>query len=131
MQEPTGRRVLMLDDDVVTTGLYEHILPAYGYSIRTCSTFDETLQVLGESEKPRFDVLITDFCLHDSKGRMGTDLALWAREKFPMLHIILASGCIDHMDLPPPLRSDVHLLLKPWSPEQLVSMLDAVANRAG
>lgn len=114
----------MVDDDTVTTSLYAHIFRDWGHAAATCSSYEEAMNSLAAAGPYAFDVLITDHVLMDWNGRTGADLAVHAARQFPAMEIIIASGCLDHIDLPASLKNGrAKLLSKPWEPKRLQEML--------
>jgi len=75
---------------------------------------------IAEMEKRSFDLLVTD---QSMPNMTGADLIRQAREKFPDIAVILATG---YSDVPEETGGDVVRLGKPFSSEDLARALQAV-----
>jgi CheY-like chemotaxis protein len=78
------------------------------------------ISAMAEMEKRDFDLLVTD---HSMPHMSGADLIRQAREKFPQIGVILATG---HMEVPEEAGGNVVMLGKPFSSDDLVRALQAV-----
>jgi len=81
-----GRSVLVVDDESALRMLTQQILIQGGYKAEAVSNAEEALALL---EKKPFDVMVSDIIM---PGMNGFDLADAARQKYPKMQIILASG---------------------------------------
>jgi CheY-like chemotaxis protein len=89
-----------------------------GHEVREAYSGKEALGLLDGGET--FDIMITDYSM---PGMTGAELIRAVRARFPTMPIVLASG---YADLPPGGDVDVARLGKPYSQEQLASILSKV-----
>jgi CheY-like chemotaxis protein len=113
--------VLLVDDDPLVAVTAASMLESLGHHVLMASSGTEALNVLqGDS---RIDLVITD---HAMPHMTGSELADQIRRIRPSLPIILATG---YADLPGPKKSQLPRLDKPYSVEDLVSLMDEVSRR--
>jgi signal transduction histidine kinase len=113
--------VLLVDDDPLVSVTSASMLESLGHHVLMASSGTEALNVLqGDS---RIDLVITD---HAMPHMTGSELADQIRRIRPSLPIILATG---YADLPGPKKSELPRLDKPYSVEDLVSLMDEVSRR--
>jgi CheY-like chemotaxis protein len=117
----TGRLMLIDDDEDLRT-VISSALTALGYDVTAAADGPSGLQALG-SERP--DALIVDFAM---PGMNGAEVAKMAREMWPALPVVLASGYADTDAIERAIGKDAKLLRKPF---RLDELLDAVSEICG
>ncbi len=105
------KRILLVDDDLLIAMSSADMLSDLGHDVVEAHSGKEALAHLVDGA--RFDLMITDYSM---PGMTGAELAVAARERFPELPILMASG---YADLPSGVELDVARLAKPYSQEQL------------
>lgn len=113
IQTAGPKRILLVDDDVLIAMSSADMLSDLGHEVVEVHSGKEALAHLVDGT--RFDLMITDYSM---PGMTGAELAVAAREHFPDLPILMASG---YADLPSGVELDVARLAKPYSQEQLAS----------
>jgi PAS domain S-box-containing protein len=117
--EPRRRlRILLVDDDALIAMSSVDMLEELGHEVLEANSGEAALKILREGDA--IDLLITDF----SMPRMnGAQLAQAAREMFPELPVILATG---YAELPPGMEIDLPRLGKPYDQRQLEAQIEAL-----
>lgn len=87
--------VLLVEDDEVVRITAIAMLQSLGHRVQACADADEALELL--DREASVHVLFTDLMMPGSMG--GLELAVVARQRCPLLKIILTSGWADS-DLP-------------------------------
>ncbi|THC42575.1 response regulator [Massilia sp. Mn16-1_5] len=124
-EEPGTLSILVVEDNMDSQYLVCEMLKAFGYEADGVAHPDDALARLAAQH---YHVLFTDVSL---PGMSGVDLARQAREQYPHLKVIFASGYGDmllrHLDFP------YQSLQKPYELDQLQDALGKVASqlRAG
>jgi signal transduction histidine kinase/DNA-binding response OmpR family regulator len=122
VSEPDQRvkplRVLLVDDDFLIAMSSVDMLVDLGHEVVEAHSGKEALAHL--KDDGRFDLLITDYSMPEMTGG---DLANAARDLFPDLPILIASG---YAELPPGIDFDVARLAKPYSQQQLAVEIESV-----
>jgi signal transduction histidine kinase len=114
-------RVLLVEDDPVVADTAASMLQCLGHQVLVAPSGTEALNILrGES---RIDLVITD---HAMPQMTGSELADQIRGIRPNLPTILATG---YAELPLPELSGLPRLCKPYSLEDLISLMDEVLRR--
>jgi CheY-like chemotaxis protein len=85
-----GRRVLVVDDDVLVLGLVAYMLADLGCDTLTARSATEALGTLANDQT--IEILISDI---NMPGLAGSDLAERARSYRPHLKVILLTGGTD------------------------------------
>ncbi|WP_309142293.1 ATP-binding protein [Ensifer sp. ENS06] len=111
-------RVLLVDDDFLIAMSSVDMLVDLGHEVVEAHSGKEALAHL--KDDGRFDLLITDYSMPEMTGG---DLANAARDLFPDLPILIASG---YAELPPGIDFDVARLAKPYSQQQLAVEIESV-----
>ncbi|MCY1745330.1 MULTISPECIES: ATP-binding protein [Ensifer] len=111
-------RVLLVDDDFLIAMSSVDMLVDLGHEVVEAHSGKEALAHL--KDDGRFDLLITDYSMPEMTGG---DLANAARDLFPDLPILIASG---YAELPPGIDFDVVRLAKPYSQQQLAVEIESV-----
>jgi signal transduction histidine kinase len=109
--------VLLIDDDNDVRSMLAGALANLGYKVQEAMDGSTGLQRLDES---RPDVMVVDFAM---PGLNGAEVARRARDKWPGLPILLASGYADTSAIEEAIGKDTKLLRKPFRIDEL---LDAV-----
>ncbi len=85
---PTGKRILVVEDDPEVLAVLVAGLKKAGYAVTHATTGNEAYEVF--QSDPTFDLLLTDIVM---PGKLqGTDLARAAREIHPNLPVVFMSG---------------------------------------
>jgi CheY-like chemotaxis protein len=114
--------VLLIDDDNDLRSVISGALTTLGYSVTEAADGPSGLKALEES---RPDVVVVDFAM---PGLNGAEVARKARDRWPDLPIVLASGYADTAAIEQAIGRDAKLLRKPFRIDEL---LDAVGEAAG
>ncbi|MCK8779438.1 ATP-binding protein [Rhizobium sp. NTR19] len=116
--EASPKRILLVDDDVLIAMSSADMLSDLGHEVVEAHSGKEALALIDGGAT--FDLMITDYSM---PGMTGAELAKAARDRLPSLPILLASG---YADLPSGIEIDVARLAKPYTQEQLATMLGKV-----
>ncbi|AXV18088.1 hybrid sensor histidine kinase/response regulator (plasmid) [Neorhizobium sp. SOG26] len=116
--EASPKRILLVDDDVLIAMSSADMLSDLGHEVVEAHSGKEALALIDGGAT--FDLMITDYSM---PGMTGAELAKAARDRLPRLPILLASG---YADLPVGIEIDVARLAKPYTQEQLATMLGKV-----
>lgn len=112
------KRILLVDDDALIAMSSADMLADLGHEVVEAHSGREALELLDGGAT--FDLLITDYSM---PGMTGAELAQAVRERLPGLPILLASG---YADLPSGVEIDAARLAKPYSQDQLASVLGKI-----
>ena len=115
-------RVLLVDDDFLIAMSSADMLADLGHEAVEAHSGKEALTHLRENG--RFDLMITDYSMPEMTGG---DLANAARDLFPDLPILVASG---YAELPPGIDFDVARLAKPYTQNQLALEIERVMRKS-
>ncbi|MGF6157303.1 PAS domain S-box-containing protein [Ensifer sp. KUDG1] len=115
-------RVLLVDDDFLIAMSSADMLIDLGHEVVEAHSGKEALVHL--STDGRFDLMITDYSMPEMTGG---ELAKAARDLFPDLRILIASG---YAELPPGIDLDLARLAKPYSQQQLATEIERVLRDA-
>ena len=105
---------LVVEDDPLQRDALSELLRERDFDVVHCESAEAGELVLRKMG-PELSVLVTDVIL--SGKRTGVQLAVLARTHLPNLKIIVISG----KNIAQP--SDIHLLQKPWLPDDLLRLL--------
>jgi PAS domain S-box-containing protein len=111
---PTGRRLLLVEDDVGVAAIAMELLTGLGLDVEAAETGPEALERL---DARSFDIMLTDVVMPG--GMTGIELARICADQYPSMRILLTSGYagddVDEAlsDAPWP------FLRKPYSGDQL------------
>lgn len=127
-----GLHALLVDDDIEVREAMASLLEGEGMRITALAAAERALDALAGPPPGPFDLLLTDVILGGPFS--GFDVASAARERFPALPIVLATGYAGPAgDVPAWLAGSVPLLLKPFRRIELLAAIaaarDAVAAR--
>ncbi len=113
---PPGLRVVLVEDDLEVRNVVHNFLETLGCHVTGFANGEQAQ--LAISAGPDFDLLLSDIVL--GGGMRGTELAVWAQDRYPALGVLLMSGFSEELldadrDSPPAWE----LLRKPYSREEL------------
>jgi len=120
------RNVLLVDDDRAFLGTLSRVLEGHGRAVRQAASLAEALDWM-EKESP--SIVILDLKLDDLPPR---DSVLAIKDMSPAVVLILYSGhpqILDETLAAVPTGSVHASLRKPFRPDQLIELLDAIARR--
>ncbi|MFK0276381.1 ATP-binding protein [Ensifer sp. NPDC090286] len=121
VQNVGSLRILLVDDDFLIAMSSVDMLVDLGHEAVEAHSGKEALTHLRENG--HFDLMITDYSMPEMTGG---DLASAARDLFPDLPILVASG---YAELPPGIDFDVARLAKPYTQHQLALEIERVLRR--
>ena len=110
---------LLVEDDVLQREVLADVLKGDGFEVVECSTAEAAELVIATSGTELL-ALIAD--QHLDGKMVGSELASYARDKFPDLRIVLMSG-----QQKPPLPARATFLKKPFLPTKLLEAVRAAA----
>jgi len=104
---------LLVEDDPLQREVMADLLKLDGLEVIECSTA-EAAELIVATSGAELLALVTDNAL---EGHMsGAELAVYARQKFPDMNIIVMSG-----NRKPNLPAETHFLEKPFPPSTLLN----------
>ena len=112
-------KVLVVDDDPLVLTTAVEMLEELGLDVVYCASGAEALNVL---EGGRFDLVITD---HAMPHMTGAELMQKIRRLYPDMPLVLATG---YAELPDSLAADFLRLAKPYTMDELATILSKVSN---
>ncbi|MDY0831200.1 ATP-binding protein [Pseudomonas sp. SED1] len=115
--------ILVVEDNEGVRAAAVELLEQSGYTVLTAEDGDRAMQMLHGGLQP--DLIFTDVVM---PGRVkSTDLAEWAREQVPAIAVLFTSGHTrDILSSNHLLSADIHLLSKPYSPDELAQRVRSV-----
>lgn len=115
--------ILVVEDNEGVRAAAVELLEQSGYTVLTAEDGDRAMQMLHGGLQP--DLIFTDVVM---PGRVkSTDLAEWAREQVPAVAVLFTSGHTrDILSSNHLLSADIHLLSKPYSPDELAQRVRSV-----
>jgi len=123
-QHSGGQETILVveDNEGVRTAAVE-LLEQSGYTVLIAEDGDRAMLMLRAGLQP--DLIFTDVVM---PGRVkSTDLAEWAREQVPAVAVLFTSGHTrDILSSNHLLSADIHLLSKPYSPDELAQRVRSV-----
>jgi len=121
---PPASVILVVDDDALINMSTVDMVEDLGHTALEAYSGKEALQILESGQ--RVDALITDYAM---PGMTGVELANRARERFPDLPILLATG---YADLPSGTTTDLPRLSKPYQQTDLATQISRLlTSRSG
>lgn len=124
VDEPTGFRILAIDDEAVILDLIQAMCLSQGWQVVTASSGEEGLALIEQSE---FDLVLTDLAM---PGLTGLDVARRIRLEWPELPVILVTGWEAELNSAPIKAAGIsEILFKPFRIEQLTEVIQATASR--
>ncbi|UJW84727.1 hybrid sensor histidine kinase/response regulator [Devosia sp. SL43] len=112
---PQASVILVVDDDALINMNTVDMVQDLGHTVLEAYSGKEALAILDSGK--RIDALITDYAM---PGMTGVELANRARERFPDLPILLATG---YADLPSGTTTDLPRLAKPYQQADLATQI--------
>jgi signal transduction histidine kinase/CheY-like chemotaxis protein len=112
---PPGRRILLVDDNLVVRRTTAEMLREGGQQVVEASGVDEALTILAADTG--FDALVTDYVM---PGRSGGDLIRAARAIAPGLPVLLVTG---YVTAPDDIPAEIPQLMKPFRADDLFRAL--------
>jgi signal transduction histidine kinase len=106
--------VLLVDDDNDLRNVLAGALSTLGYKVQEATDGSSALRAL-ETSRP--DVVVVDFAM---PGLNGAEVAKRARERWPGLPVVLASGFADTEEIEQAVGKDAKLLRKPFRIDELL-----------
>jgi CheY-like chemotaxis protein len=113
--EAPASTILVVDDDALINMNTVDMVEDLGHTVVEAYSGKQALDILGSGQ--RIDALITDYAM---PGMTGVELANKARELYPELPILLATG---YADLPSGTTTDLPRLSKPYRQAELADHL--------
>ncbi|MFC0253029.1 response regulator [Massilia consociata] len=123
-QTRPGSRILIVEDDHFVRESMVSSLEAFGHIVTQAADGEAGLR---ELQRARPDLVITDYLM---PGITGVELMLRAREVFPEIPIIIATGYADMHAIDHVLGNDI-LLRKPFQLAELAVSVQRALDRAG
>jgi CheY-like chemotaxis protein len=115
--------ILVVEDNEGVRAAAVELLEQSGYTVLTAEDGDRAMLMLQAGLQP--DLIFTDVVM---PGRVkSTDLAEWAREQVPAIAVLFTSGHTrDILSSNHLLGTDIHLLSKPYGPDELAQRVRSV-----
>lgn len=126
MSEPSGRTILLVEDEAMLREITEDMLTASGYRVICAPDGPEALEMFVRD--PGIGLVLSDLGL---PGMSGEEVVRRLREIRPEIKIIVSSGFIDS-----PLRTQllgmgVQILTKPYRVNELLRAVETALGPAG
>ncbi|AUO22853.1 MULTISPECIES: ATP-binding protein [unclassified Pseudomonas] len=125
LTQPTGghETILVVEDNEGVRAAAVELLEQSGYTVLTAEDGDRAMLMLQAGLQP--DLIFTDVVM---PGRVkSTDLAEWARRQVPAIAVLFTSGHTrDILSSNHLLGNDIHLLSKPYGPDDLAQRVRSV-----
>ena len=121
MGGPFRPMALVVEDDVFQRQLAVTLLEDSGMDVTECESAEAACRVL-EKIGSRVSMMFTDVNLAGTID--GVELAHFARQQYPEIHVIVTSGLAMTKSLP----EGVMFLPKPWLPHDLVREAERSKN---
>jgi CheY-like chemotaxis protein len=115
--------VLLIDDDNDLRNMLAGALVNLGYEVEEAVDGPSALRVLDEL---RPDVMVVDFAM---PGLNGAEVARKARDKWPGLPVVLASGYAETAAIEQAIGKDAKLLRKPFRIDELLEAVSVAITR--
>ena len=106
-------RILVVDDDEDVRAFLADALDELGHAVTSCDCGEAALEAIGRDSP---DLLLLDFAM---PGMNGADVAREVRARRPDLPILFVTGYAESEQLEAALGSDVQVLRKPFTVEDL------------
>jgi two-component system cell cycle sensor histidine kinase/response regulator CckA len=120
--------VLLVEDEVLVRDLARSILTRAGYSVQEAANGLEALSTFAASDRP-IDLLVTDVIM---PGMGGVELARRLTAGHPGLRVVFVSGYAgEALGTQGELAEGIHLVRKPFSPAELLAMIERVREVPG
>ncbi len=121
-KDPTKTRVLLVEDEVLIRTVLENELQEVGYIVRTAPNAEKALASISHFTP---DILITDISMPGDLDGFG--LAIEMRVRVPGLSVVGMSG-FHNFDSHKRTSTIEHMLTKPFDPEDLLEVLNALVE---
>ena len=119
MATPTTKRILVVDDDTQVLRFLVETLASAGYDTVAFTRFEEARSFL-ETSRP--DVMLTDVRLGAFNG---LQLALVAREKYPLVPVLVLTGFEDPTLRAEAVKVGAEFIVKPLRRDELLQRVAA------
>ena len=116
--------MLVVDDDAAVRALACETLGMLGYAVLDAASGVEALEILSNT---RPDIMLFDYAM---PGMSGAELARQARERWPGVPIVFASGHADTEAVEHALGGQALILRKPFDMESLARVLAGLSARS-
>jgi two-component system cell cycle sensor histidine kinase/response regulator CckA len=117
----SGKHILIVDDEVLITSLYQEFLNDYGFDSIVCEDGASALRTFEQTNSP-FDLVITDQTM---PYMTGTELSIALLARVPTLPIILLTGASEVIHAESTNKIGIqHILQKPVSLLFLKEIID-------
>ena len=119
------KNILIIDDSEQLRKLLYRLLKGAGYEVFVASDGSEGLQLF--HEKP-VDLVITDMIM---PGKMGIEVILELKEKFPEMKVIAISGGGDfgaELELDIARTLEAYTIEKPFSPKEILEVVNKLTT---
>jgi CheY-like chemotaxis protein len=121
--EPSGLRVLLVEDDDDNRELMAEVLAASGYEVLSAASGADGLKTLSEHS---IDVLVTDVGM---PGMGGLEVAKAAKAIAPTVPVVVVTGWAEREDITNARGREVDaVLIKPVDPDALTAAVSEVAQ---
>ncbi len=118
---PTGKRVLVVDDEAVIRRTVCRMLETAGHVTREASSGNQAIALIAAGE--RFDLLLSDVRMADGDGVVA---AREIRKRVPTVRVVLMSGFQDAADSREQAGADA-FLAKPFTRGELLAAIEQVS----
>ena len=127
LKPPLETILLVEDETLIRIGVAEYLREC-GYRVREANNAPEAMDIL--TSRLPVDLVITDVYMPTRSGMDGLGLARWIRSRHPDIEVLLTSGVVRPIDIPPDMRPISPILVKPYTRRYLLDRIkDALANR--
>ena len=117
-----GKKVLLVEDDVLMRGLTRQLLEAHGYLVVEAEDGNAALACLRSNSGP-FDVALTDVVM---RGMSGPELAVQIMSSYPGTKVVYMSGYTGELIAQNDgMKFDIPLLDKPFTRAALLKAIQA------
>ena len=121
---PSGRTILIVDDEPAVRGLAARILRDAGHVVIEAGSGDEALAAAADVDV--IDLLLTDVLM---RGMSGIDLAQRMKSERADLRVLYMSGYPPRQVGIDPVRTDADFLEKPFAPVELSQLVSRILRR--
>ncbi|WP_054030947.1 sigma-54-dependent transcriptional regulator [Desulfatitalea tepidiphila] len=116
--------ILVVDDSVDAREVIQANLEDEGYAVHTCSSVDQALQMLSQSD---FDIIVTDLRMPRVSGLA---LIRHVRQHLPAVEIMMITGYPSIEGAVEAVKSGAeHYLAKPFTDSELIEAVGAIARK--
>lgn len=68
LDNPSGKSILVVDDDLAIRELFELLLRRHGFNVQTANNGEEAIKVLSSKIRKKFDLIILDLMMPNRSG---------------------------------------------------------------